>query len=123
LELRAFEKALAMTTSMEECWLVLRSSSEKCGFLCHRMVVEPGVAFTAAKDAEPGECWSMTIPILESGFLEFRHPLRSPASSAIVGPFVEAISGSLAPKLRALREQPSAPSLNGLGVPKLETVA
>ena len=105
LELHSFEREISTARSAEDCWLLLKATAGKCGFVCNRMVVSRDLEF-ADSTATHGNVqqidrasWSVRVPILNKGFVELDRPLDSITSAGLVGPLVGAIRHCLAPKL------------------------
>jgi hypothetical protein len=109
LDLNAFEKQLAETKSVEECWQRLVESAPKFGFTCLRMEI-PGQVFEAAPAAGPLEPhssprWACRLPILGTGCIELGRNSEGAVLSTVVGPFIDVIHARLEIRIRELRMQ------------------
>jgi hypothetical protein len=111
LELHSFERAIAKANTLEECWTILQSTAKNCGFRCERLRVGNTSVFESCLDSrataipDPPSEWRLRIPMLDGGYVDLTRPFDTAISASVVGPFVDAIRGTLAPVLRRLEMQ------------------
>jgi UDP-GlcNAc:undecaprenyl-phosphate GlcNAc-1-phosphate transferase len=116
LELHTFEREIVKAKTIEEAWLLLQDTAHRCGFRCERLWLDGICIFESAHDAgDPGLEWRLRVPLPNSGYLDLTRSFTCMISSAVVGPFVDLVHGSLVPKLEELkRKQPVLASSSSL---------
>jgi len=105
IELHSFERALLTTSSVEDCWKLLCRTCDRCGFRCERLVYGNGHSLSSAASssrADPLPRYKLRVPLSEGSYVEFSRPFNAGMSSAVVGPFVEAVHGTFGPRFAML---------------------
>jgi UDP-GlcNAc:undecaprenyl-phosphate/decaprenyl-phosphate GlcNAc-1-phosphate transferase len=88
--LAEFEKTLARSTGIEECWLRIRSGSREFGFQGVRMNFE-GLVFEDFERGDASHLWELRIPRAEARNVNFFQDLRIETSSIVLGAFATAV--------------------------------
>ncbi len=108
LELHSFEREIAKAQTEEECWKLLHDTAGRCGFRCERLAIGESRVFETAVDVRepsaivPSE-WRLRVPLGPAGYADLTRRFDSPISAAVVGPFVDVIHGTMAPRIEHFR--------------------
>ncbi|MGP0070399.1 MAG: MraY family glycosyltransferase [Bryobacteraceae bacterium] len=85
-----FEKTLAHSSGIEECWIRIRSGSREFGFQGVRMNFE-GLVFEDFERSDPKRLWELRIPLTEARTVNFFHDLGIETSSIVLSAFATAV--------------------------------
>jgi UDP-GlcNAc:undecaprenyl-phosphate GlcNAc-1-phosphate transferase len=99
IAVRELEAAVRRAQSVEECWMAVKSNGGRLGLGRATMQVY-GKTF-AAEFGEPGERWSLRVPLNGGGAMDLEVPFGT--ASAGVAAFADSVRRTMAPKLESLR--------------------
>jgi UDP-GlcNAc:undecaprenyl-phosphate GlcNAc-1-phosphate transferase len=88
--LEEFEKTLALSRGIEECWIRIRSGSREFGFQGVRMNYE-GLVFEDFERPDTRRLWELRIPLNDSRTVNFFHDLKAETSSIVLSGFATAV--------------------------------
>lgn len=101
-----FERRLAQSSDIEECWARLRAGTVEFGFIGVRMVVD-GRVFEELGRGNSERLWQLRIPLGARGYANFFRDIAS-LDQVVVTAFANAISRGLNGWLAA-HDQPELP--------------
>jgi UDP-GlcNAc:undecaprenyl-phosphate GlcNAc-1-phosphate transferase len=108
---RELETAVRRAQSIEECWIAVENHGSRLGIARATMQVY-GRTF-AAEFREPGERWSLRVPLNGIGAMDLEVPFG--AGSAGVAAFADCLRTAIAPKLESCRPQMAFAATTGGG--------
>jgi UDP-GlcNAc:undecaprenyl-phosphate GlcNAc-1-phosphate transferase len=111
LAVRELEAAMRRAQSIEECWMAVESHGSRLGLARATMQIY-GRTF-AAEFREPGERWSLRVPLNGGGVMDLEVPFG--AGSTGVAAFADCLRTSMVPKLESLRPQLAFAATAGRG--------
>jgi UDP-GlcNAc:undecaprenyl-phosphate GlcNAc-1-phosphate transferase len=92
--LAEFEKTLARSTGIEECWIRIRSGSREFGFQGVRMNFE-GMVFEDFERGNSKRLWELRIPLAEARDVNFFHDVGIETSSLVLSAFATAVENGM----------------------------
>jgi len=111
IALEHYEDLLDGATDLPQCWAVLERAAREFGFRSARLLL-PGRSFHFGPETAAGTAWQIVVPLEDFGSIELWRALGDTWPSAVVAPFIEMVSGSLAPRLPMLTNSRHARPLN-----------
>jgi len=97
ISIESFEESLAVASTPDDCWNVLRSSYRDFGF--SRIEVQmAGQKLSEYADIQPLESWKVTVPISEGSYVELHRGFGPAEQHQVVASFVEVLRRALEPK-------------------------
>jgi UDP-GlcNAc:undecaprenyl-phosphate GlcNAc-1-phosphate transferase len=112
--LAEFEKTLARATSIEECWIRIRSGSREFGFQGVRMNFE-GLVFEDFQRGDAKHLWELRIPLTDSRTasdernVNFFRDLESETSSIVLSGFATAVEHGMRTCIERRLQEASCP--------------
>src|SRR5580704_12603920 len=88
--LAEFEKTLARSTGIEECWIRIRSGSREFGFQGVRMNFE-GLVFEDFEQRDSRRVWELRIPLNDAQNVNFFRDLENETSPIVLSAFAAAV--------------------------------
>jgi len=85
-----FEKTLARSTGIEECWIRIRSGSREFGFQGVRLNFE-GLVFEHFEQRDSGRLWELRIPLTDAQNVNFFRDLENETSPIVLSAFASAV--------------------------------
>jgi UDP-GlcNAc:undecaprenyl-phosphate GlcNAc-1-phosphate transferase len=102
--LAEFEKTLAHSAGIEECWIGIRAASREFGFQGVRMSVE-GQVFEDFERGDPKRLWELRIPLAEARTVNFFHDMGMETSSVVLTAFATSVEYGMRTCIERLRQQ------------------
>jgi UDP-GlcNAc:undecaprenyl-phosphate GlcNAc-1-phosphate transferase len=112
---RELETSVRRAQSIEECWMAVESHGSRLGIARATMQIY-GRTF-AAEFREPGERWSLRVPLNGIGAMDLEVPFG--AGSAWVAAFADCLRTTMVPKLESFRPQMALAATAGRGSPRV----
>jgi UDP-GlcNAc:undecaprenyl-phosphate GlcNAc-1-phosphate transferase len=83
LYMTKFEKKLAVAKTEDECWHAVQDVGKDFGFTRVRMQLGGRAYEAQLSEANPGECWTMSIPLSDTEFVDLVHRRESSVRTMI----------------------------------------
>ena len=96
IHLKEFQQSLALSSTAQECWVVLRNACMEAGF-CY-VALRVGDQFLEDEAIRPQQTpplWCVQVPLNGSDFVVFRHDPRLTELSILIVPFVDGLRSKL----------------------------
>ncbi len=97
--LSTLEATLKAAETVDECWTVVRGTSQELGFQHLAMRLDHTVYEDWLTQNGRRECWTVHIPLSETEFVKLGHGFENAVPPMVVGPFAEVLRRVLEPKL------------------------
>ncbi|MGI8991896.1 MAG: MraY family glycosyltransferase [Bryobacteraceae bacterium] len=124
LDLQSFEKAIADSRNLDDCWKTIQNGCGTFGFRCVRMQAAGQIYHTPQTMAQniaksliqppsqagPHESWELRIPLSATDYIDFTRSFQSGVLATMAGPFVDTLHGALASKIREIEARDRAQS-------------
>lgn len=104
IELHAFESEIAKAVNLDQCWELLYGTAQRCGFSGVAIKLNDGREYAGGPTVGADRIWTLEVPLAGVGSARLSRPFTSLISSSVVGPFVDAVSGSFGVRVRELLE-------------------
>jgi UDP-GlcNAc:undecaprenyl-phosphate GlcNAc-1-phosphate transferase len=105
LSVRRLERAIQSAATLDECWGALLQTSRDFGFSKATLLVHGRQFDAVINQANPAECWHLSIPLDGSGHLDWSVPFQT-RSNASIAPLALAVRTVLGAKLDTFQRIP-----------------